>query len=169
MRLLFNIGTESYDNGLKVVIRPSARSIIIRQGRIAMVHSLKYDYYKFPGGGIESGESRIDALIRETAEEAGLTVIPDSIREYGCVHRVQERERDVLIQDNFYYVCSAEDGKIAQALDDYEADERFTPVWTDPHTAIRANRLPGHGPKSPTMLEREAKVLETLINEGYFD
>ena len=31
-----------------------------------MIHSLKYDYYKFPGGGIEDGESNEEALIRET-------------------------------------------------------------------------------------------------------
>lgn len=28
-----------------------------------MVHSMKYDYYEFPGGGIEKGESMIDCLI----------------------------------------------------------------------------------------------------------
>ena len=55
-----------------------------------MVHSLVYDYYKFPGGGLEFDESNIDALIRETREEAGLIIIKDSIKEYGYVHRVQK-------------------------------------------------------------------------------
>ena len=48
----------------------------------------KNNNYKFPGGGIEKNESNIDALIRETKEEAGLVVIKDSIKEYGYVHRV---------------------------------------------------------------------------------
>ena len=78
MRLLFEMDKKDYGNCTHTFSRDSARSIIIKNGKIAMIHSLKYDYYKFPGGGIESGESAADALIREIAEEAGLTVIPDS-------------------------------------------------------------------------------------------
>ena len=90
MRLLFEMDKKDYGGCVRSFTRDSARSIIIRNGRIAMIHSLKYDYYKFPGGGIEPGESNADAMIRETAEEAGLIVIQDSIREYGYVHRIQE-------------------------------------------------------------------------------
>ena len=81
MRLLFVIDLKNYDRNGKIFRRPSARAIIIRNNTIYMVHSLLYDYYKFPGGGIEEQESNIDALIRETAEEAGLLVIKDSIKE----------------------------------------------------------------------------------------
>jgi 8-oxo-dGTP pyrophosphatase MutT (NUDIX family) len=59
-----------------------------------MVHSLKYDYYKFPGGGIRDGENPIDAMIRETLEEAGLKVLPETVREYGIVHRIQKSTVD---------------------------------------------------------------------------
>ena len=69
MKLLFEIDKKNYDNDGKAFIRPSARAIIIKDNKIYMVHSLVYDYYKFPGGGIEKQESNIDALIRETAEE----------------------------------------------------------------------------------------------------
>ena len=87
MRLLFTIDTKDYDiNGTKF-IRPSSRAIIIKDNLVAMVHSIKYDYYKFPGGGIEANESKIEALIRETKEESGLMIIPSSIKEYGYVHR----------------------------------------------------------------------------------
>ncbi|MBO5542465.1 MAG: NUDIX domain-containing protein [Acholeplasmatales bacterium] len=80
MRLLFEIDLKDYDKKGKAFIRPSARAIIIKDNKVYMVHSLVYDYYKFPGGGIEKNESNIDALIRETAEEAGLVVIKDSIK-----------------------------------------------------------------------------------------
>lgn len=37
------------------------KSSLLHGGKIAMVHSLKYDYYKFPGGGIENGETPEEA------------------------------------------------------------------------------------------------------------
>ena len=55
-----------------------------------MVYSQKYDYYKFPGGGIETGEGHNTALIREVLEETGLKIIPDSIKEYGYVLHIQK-------------------------------------------------------------------------------
>ena len=169
MRLLFEIDKKDYGGCTHAFMRDSARSIIIRNGKIAMIHSLKYDYYKFPGGGIEPGESAADALIRETAEEAGLTVIPDSIREYGYVHRIQKstvKEDEYFVQDNYYFLCDVEDGVKPQKLDDYESDEQFTLKYVKSETAVLSNRTKDHGPKDPVMLEREARVLEMLRSEG---
>ena len=171
MRLLFEIDLKNYDKNGKAFKRPSARAIILKDNKIYMVHSLVYDYYKFPGGGIEKGESNIDALIRETAEEAGLIVIKDSIKEYGYVHRIQKAKDpgySMFIQDNYYYICNVENKIINQKLDAYEDFEKFTLELIDPKIAINANRNKNHGPKNKDMIEREAKVLELLINEGYF-
>ena len=172
MKLLFEIDKKNYDNNGKAFIRPSARAIIIKNNKIYMVHSLVYDYYKFPGGGIEKDESNSDALIRETAEEAGLVVIKDSIKEYGYVHRIQKAKDpgySMFIQDNFYYLCDVENKKIEQNLDDYEDFEKFTLELIEPEIAINTNRYKDHGPKDQNMLEREAKVLELLIKEGYLN
>jgi len=169
MRLLFQIDSKNYNlNGTKY-IRPSVRSIIIKRGKVAMVHSIKYDYYKFPGGGIEKDESKLEALIRETLEESGLKIIPSSIKEYGYVYRIQKGKReDVFIQENFYYLCDVEDEIHNQKLESYEEDEEFTLEYIDPIFAIKTNRSKISGPKDQNMLEREARVLEMLIEEGYF-
>ena len=68
-----------YDHCTHNFVRNSERSIIISGKKIAMIHSLKYDYYKFPGGGIEGEESPIAAMIRETREEAGLVVKSETV------------------------------------------------------------------------------------------
>lgn len=123
MRLLFEMDQKDYDHCTHTFIRNSARSIIIHDRKVAMVHSLKYDYYKFPGGGIEAGESPVDTMIRETREEAGLIVLPDTVKEYGCVHRIQKSDQDeteCFIQDNYYYLCEVEKNIVPQKLDDYE-------------------------------------------------
>ena len=172
MKLLFEIDKKNYDNDGKAFIRPSARAIIIKDNKIYMVHSLVYDYYKFPGGGIEKDESTIDALIRETKEEAGLIVIKDSIKEYGYVHRVQKADEpsySKFVQDNYYYICDVENKILEQQLDDYENFEKFTLEIVDPKIVININRNKEHGPKDLDMIEREAKVLELLIKEGYFN
>ena len=170
--LLFKIDLKNYDKDGKAFIRPSARAIIIKNKKIYMVHSLVYDYYKFPGGGIDKDESNIDALIRETKEEAGLNIILSSIKEYGYVHRIQkakDKDYSMFIQDNYYYLCEVEDNIINQHLDDYEQEEQFTLELINPRDAINSNRNKDHGPKNKDMIEREAKVLELLIKEGYFN
>ena len=169
MRLLFEMDKHDYDDCTHVFIRNSARGIIIRGSRIAMIHSLKYDYYKFPGGGIKNGENPVDAMIRETREETGLVIIPDSVKEFGYVHRVQKSDSDpteCFIQDNYYYACQAEEEIVPQDLDDYESKESYTLEFVDPQTAIRKNRSVTESPYNKIMFEREAKVLETLISEG---
>ncbi len=169
MRSLFEIDKKDYAECTHTFTRDSARSIIVRDGKVAMIHSLKYDYYKFPGGGIEKGEEPTDALIRETREEAGLIILPESIREYGYVHRIQKSDSDpteCFVQDNYYYLCEAEEDPVPQELDEYEAKESYQPEWISPGLAIQKNRSVKESPYHPAMLEREARVLELLIEEG---
>lgn len=80
MRLLFEMDEKDYNPNGRAFVRTSSRAIIIKNNKIYMIHSLTYNYYTFPGGGIEKDETKIDALIREIKEEAGLIVIKDSIK-----------------------------------------------------------------------------------------
>ena len=59
----------------------------------------------------------------------------------------------------------------AQDLDDYESEEKFTLEYVTPEQAIETNKNHGHKEKSQnecfvTMLERENRVLEIIINEN---
>lgn len=165
MKLLFTIDKKNYKEDSTVFRRPSVRGIILRGGKVAMMHSLKYGYYKLPGGGIEKGESLTDTLIREVAEESGLQVIPESIREFGYVERIEKGwEENIFIQENYYFFCDAKDALLPQQLDDYEADERFTLAFVSPGEAILTNeqaitQLPETKPRYVTMLERENRIL----------
>ena len=169
MRNLFTIDLKNYGiNGTKFE-RPSARAIIIKDGKLAMIHSLKYDYYKFPGGVIKNGEEKENALVREVLEEAGLCVKPESIKEFGMVHRIQKGDvEDVFIQDNFYYFCDVADRIQRQNLDGYEADEKFTLEFVDAKKIIGTNAACANPKVDKIILQRENRVTEMLVEEGFF-
>lgn len=171
MRELFIIDKKNYNKNGTVGKRPSVRGIIIKDGKIAMMHSQKYDYYKLPGGGIEAGEAYEDTLIREVREESGLVVKTDSIKEFGYVRRIEKGKiEDIFIQENYYYLCEVEDGCVEQSLDDYEEEERFTLEYVMPEYAIAVNEKGNHKEKAEVqtfsgMLERENRVLELVMKE----
>ena len=163
MRTLFTFDQQNYDPSLPRVYRPSVRAIILRGDRIAMAFVAKYGYYKFPGGGIEAGESHEQTLIREVREETGLLVDPDSIRPFGSVRRVllSADGAHVFDQENFYYLCNAHEGG-ASDPDEAEREEGFALSYVTISDAIRANRQPGLPYIHASMAEREARVLELL-------
>lgn len=73
---------------------------------------------------IEEGENAVEAMLRETREESGLVVIPETILEYGYVHRIQKSDVDddeCFIQDNYYYTCETGNQVLSQRLNEYEA------------------------------------------------
>lgn len=141
MRILFEMDKKDYVPNGSVFSRPSVRAVIIKDGKIAMVYSKKYNYYKFPGGGIEADECMEDALIREVLEETGL-----------C-----------------YFLCCVKEEIEQQNLDKYEADEGFTLEFLEPQHAIDVNRKTRLDDFNQIMVEREALVLQLLIQEGYFE
>ena len=166
MKQLFEIDLHDYHDCTKKFSRPSARGIIVNDGKIALVYSVRDRYYKFPGGGIRSGEDARKALVREVGEEVGLTVIPDSIAEFGSVMRRQRSipYSDTLFeQENFYYTCRVEDTILEQNLDDYERDAEFVLRYTDIHDAIRVNDVFSSDDSfDEIMIKRELRVLQII-------
>lgn len=167
MRNLFTIDLKDYNDTDVIYKRPSSRAIIIKDGKIALVYSNKHNYYKFPGGGINESEDKIDALIREVKEEVGLIVIKNSIKEYGEVKRIQKSNlNQIFYQENYYYLCDVENDLMKQNLDEYEQDEEFILKYVDPQTAIITNYNHQDNLFRKTMIDRDAKVLEILVKEG---
>lgn len=169
---LFRIELKNYDNNRKMTIRPSVRSIIVREGKIALIYSKRYNYYKLPGGGIEESESRIMALKRETIEETGLNIIEDSIRFYGLgILMCKGIDGNLFVQHNYYYFCNAEEEIYNTAFQQDEKEEFFVLRWVGALHAITVNRENEHFGKSSelskVMLERECRILEKLIHDGY--
>ena len=167
MELLFEIDLHDYELGDNVFSRPSARGVIFDDcGRIALVYSQKEKYYKFPGGGILSGEDKKEALIREVREETGLVVIPKSVREFGSVLRRQKSNKTpntIFEQENFYYFCEVENIVTEQKLDEYEAEAGFILRFVHLDEAIDTNlKYKTEDFFDEIMIKRETKLLQML-------
>jgi len=50
----------------------TAGGLVVRAGRVVVVHRPKYDDWAFPKGKLEDGESWEEAALREVEEETGL-------------------------------------------------------------------------------------------------
>lgn len=163
MELLFEIDKKDYDPNGEVFSRPSARGIIMKDGKIAVIYSRKNKFYKIPGGGVEPGEDNLSALIREVKEEVGLTVRPETIKEFGYVHRIQRGKHEpVFIQDNFYYLCDVENSQELPQYSNAEKQEEFVPVFVDLEEAIKVNEEYVKVNTLDSMIERELRVLKMV-------
>ena len=171
MRQLFTIDLKDYNPDAKKFYRPSVRGIIFDdEGKIAMIYSRKYHFYKFPGGGIEGAETYLETLAREIKEETGMTLIPESAKEFGEVLKIQkgdESGKDTIhIQQNYYYTCEVEDEIGDQNLDDGEKSLEFVLKFVPVEEAIAANSaFENENTFMKQMAERERRVLELLMEE----
>lgn len=165
MKLLFTTDLKDYDTNWKKFYRPSVRAIILNKDhKIALIYSNKLHFYKFPGGGIEENEDRKTALAREVKEETGMSLIPDSVEEFGKVLKIQKGDGQTIhIQENFYYRCEVSDEIGEQNLDDNEKDLDFTLKFVSIDEAIKKNNsFKSDDLFKKQISEREKKVLELL-------
>ncbi len=168
MKLLYEFDYKDYDKCIRTYERNAVRAIIRKGNDIAMVKSDKEGYYKFPGGGMEENESRMEALIRETLEETGLSIIPETIKEYGFTTEKRKSTYDfdeVFIQNSYYYTAEVSDSISTLSLDEYEKALGYHLEFIPLEIAYAANKELGKNYHSSFIL-REAKVLEILINEN---
>lgn len=167
MKLLYTFDSQDYESLTKHSFRQAVRAIIERDGKLAMVFSEKEGYYKFPGGGIEENESHAQALLRETAEETGLQIVPASLRAFG---KIREIRKSTLFADevfehiSYYYFAETAREASRQRLEPYEEELGYRLAFVDIGEAYEAN-LEKSGRYTSSFILREAKVLELLLRE----
>lgn len=107
-----------------------AAVIIIQNNRILLMHRFYegIEYYVFPGGGVEEGESPEDGVIRELKEEFCIDIkIDKKIFELLNTHRNRTRK------EYFYFVTEfagtpALGGEELEKMND---SDQYEPAWVD--------------------------------------
>lgn len=142
MKTLAVFDKKDYDESFSRVVRSAARAIILKDGKVAMLYQGATGMCLFPGGGIEAGETNTDALIREVKEEAGLVVIPQSVKEFGLIVDIKKDLRGangIYEMRDYYYTCDVEAAAVKQSLTLEEQEKDYRVVFVSLSEAICAN------------------------------
>jgi len=108
MKILLTLTDEEYPNSGFNHIREVVRALVLDEcGRVA-IHYLerddkfgKIDYYETPGGGVDEGETFVEAVKRECREEIGYEIeIVDEIGEVDDAYNLIGRQNH-----NHYYLA----------------------------------------------------------------
>ena len=141
MQTILVLDEKNYTEEMPVFERFVVRAVIEKDGLFAMQQG-KNGEYKIPGGGMDEGESFVDALIREVQEETGLVIIPKTIKELG---EIIEMRRDIFDENikysahSLHFACEVEDERVEMALTESEKEKGFQLAWADIDTIIETN------------------------------
>lgn len=150
----------------KTLQREAVRGVIAREQQLLLLYSTRLGDFKFPGGGVQRGETHAQALTREIREECG-GVVTNIGQPFGKIIEYdlpKEREYDVFMMTSFYYWCQVEPMLSEQHLDAYEKELGFQPIWLEIDEAIRINNhlLRTQYRAEYRWLARETFVLEKI-------
>ena len=116
----------------KKLLHVRAVGIVIKDNQILVMHRKKEgkEYWVFPGGGVEEGESSRNATVREVKEETNLQI---TVTRLLYQHHLTNTLGVKLRQD--FYLCELIGGKLGLRDDSIEkkmmaeSNQLYEPLW----------------------------------------
>jgi len=144
------------------VKRQAVRGIIIQGEQLLLLYSPVAREYKFPGGGVDKGETLETALEREILEECGAR-LTHVVREIGSIveyAHAKEPEFETFKMTSYHFLCEVEAFVAPQALEGYEVRLAFQPIWVELDKALALNKSRLELPDPSPWLTREIFTME---------
>ncbi|HEY8892141.1 MAG TPA: NUDIX domain-containing protein [Clostridium sp.] len=128
-----NVRNEKSDSEMFYKVRKASRAVMFNSlNQIALPFVSKNMYHKLPGGGIEKGESIIEALNREVMEEVGAKI--DIISEIGTI--IEYRDKFNQLQISYCYLAKVNGIVDSPSYTNEELAAGFKLKWMDFEDAI---------------------------------
>lgn len=120
--------------------RATAFGIAARDGLIACVRVERPGgaYFDLPGGGVDVEESEVQALVREFAEETGLSITPENRITEATQYFRRSTNEPIKSVGGFWTV------KVTGENPDARCEDDHTLVWLDPTFALSRLRHDSH-------------------------
>lgn len=114
--------------------RRTSRAILRNQDdKYAVMYTAKFQLHTLPGGGIDSEEDEVSALVREVLEETGCTC--DFIEPLGIVYENRFHADFTSLSHYFYVETKTKDGKMH--LTDKELEDGIILKWCSLDETVR--------------------------------
>lgn len=169
MRLLQRFHHIEPTPSCKIDQRLATRGIVLKDDRILLLFTERYNDFSLPGGGVDENEPLHLALARELAEETGARDI-QILGDFGIVEEYRpwyKNDCNVLFMRSYCYRCSVADELGTQQLEHYEQQNGMRPLWVPVDDAIRHNQQVMQQQSNATGLSivRETFLLQQIEQE----
>lgn len=148
-----------------VFTRLATRSIAVHGDEILLMYTARYEDYSLPGGGLDSGEDRIEGMIRELCEETGAKDIKN-IKPFGAYEEYRpwyKPDYDIQHMISYCYTCEISKDLGTPKLEAYEIKNGMEAKWINIHEAINHNKkIIETSDKKGMSIERETYLLELI-------
>ena len=99
----------------------AAGCIIIKENKVLLIKQKNGNFWGFPKGHLEEGETEIEAAKRETLEEIGLEVIIDETKRYETNYII----RNEIDKTSVFYLAKIKSGEITKQEEEIEDIQWF--------------------------------------------
>lgn len=148
--------------------RLATRSIAIQGSDILLLYTERYEDYSLPGGGLDTGEDKIDGMMRELVEETGAKNIIN-INPFGVYEEYRPWYKpgyEVQHMISYCYTCEVSYELGETNLEVYETKNGMKAIWINIHEAIAHNKKTmSISEKMGMSIERETFLLELIAKD----
>ena len=151
-----------------VIQRLATRTIAMNGENILLLYTDRYHDYSLPGGGLDSGEDKVEGMIRELQEETGAQNIRN-IEAFGCYEEFRPWYKDdanVMHMLSYCYTCEVDETLGKTSFESHEINNGMTPVWINIQQAIEHNlKTIELSDKKGMSIERETFLLQLIADQ----